>query len=103
MDRQDRWLERAQRHDRFRHRIGNVVQFQVEEDRQPEVGDVHHPGAPVAQEELQPQLDSPGMAADRLDDGSRLIDVGGVDRDVDRPAHASRPMVGAGAGAGLGG
>src|SRR5207248_494781 len=88
------WLERTQRLDGLGHGIWDVVEFQVQKDRQPDVGEVHHPGPAVVAEELEPKLYPCGMAADRLRQCSGAIEVRRVDRDIDRAAHGTLSSTG---------
>src|SRR3546814_4448268 len=68
MDGDDRWIERTQRLYRLGDGVGDVVQLQVQEDRQVQLGHFPHPGAAIGGEELQPQLDPAHMVANRSEE-----------------------------------
>ena len=83
------------------HRVGNVVQFEIEEDR-PGVlrfGDPPVAGHAVGQEELQPELDAADgrlrPSGDALDEAGGVGEIDGVDAAIDRVrrgAHGGRNL-----------
>lgn len=100
VDGEDRGFERPQRLDRLGDGIGDVVQFQVEEDRQAELRHLVHAVLPMGAEEFEAELDATDMGAGAC--GYRLGagEIGGVDRDVDR-AHATGSSAMAGVATGV--
>src|SRR5688572_29003010 len=76
-----------QRLDRLADRIGDVVELEVEEDRQAELGHLAHTVAAVGGEEFETELEPADMVADLCRDRLRALEIGSVDRDEDRAAH----------------
>ena len=66
------------------HRVGDVVQLQVEEDRQPERGHRLDPARALGGEELEPELDAADMRRQRPGERQRALEVGAVDGAEDR-------------------
>src|SRR3546814_5690854 len=67
--------------------VGDVVQLQVQEDRQVQLGHFPHPGAAIGGEELQPQLDPAHMVANGGGHRLRMVKINGVERDIDGAGH----------------
>ena len=86
VDGQDRRLERRQRLHRLGDRIGDVVELQIEEDRQAELAELGDPRRAVGGEEFQPELEPAGDASDGSRDVAGPGQIGRVDRDENR-AH----------------
>ena len=68
--------------------VGDVVQLQVEEDRQAHVRDFVHAVAAMRAEELKSQLDPADMRFDLVQQRFGRLDLGHVEREVDGVAHA---------------
>ena len=68
-------------------RVGNVVEFEVEEDRQPDLGQFVHAVVAVRAEEFQTQLDPADMALDLFGQGARRVDARQIEGEIDWVAH----------------
>ena len=88
VDGEDRGFKRPQRLDCLGDGVGNVVQLQVEEDRQAKLRHLVHAVLPMGAEEFQAELDAADMGAGAGSDRFGAGEVGRVDRDVDG-AHAT--------------
>ena len=90
VDGQDRRLERRERLDRLGDGVGDVVELEVEEDRQAELGDARaRRRGPLAREEFEAELHAAGMLAHGLARcAAARSSVGRVDGDEDR-VHAT--------------
>ena len=64
--------------------VGNIVQFQIEEDRQAEMGDLVDAVVAVRAEELEPELESADMALDLLRERLGGVEPRNVEREEDR-------------------
>ena len=71
----------AQRRGRARragHGVGNVVQFQIQEERQAQIFKGPHAVRTMGAEKLQPQLQAADMAAQAFRQLKGVIEIGGV-------------------------
>ena len=84
---QDRRLQRAQRADRLRDGVGNVVELQVEEDRQPQRRHLAHAVLAILHEEFEAELEAADMGLDLCGNGFGAVGIGRVDRDEDGAGH----------------
>ena len=66
VDGHHRGRERGERLDRLGDGVGDVVELQIEEDRQAERRDLAHAVGPVGGEEFEAQLDPADVARERL-------------------------------------
>ncbi len=94
--------ERARRLDRACHGVGDVVELEIEEHRQPECHDPAHAVRPVRRDELEADLEAVDHAVERPGKGERAVEVRPVERAVDggglghpvllgRPAYSRAP------------
>eukprot|EP01136_Pigoraptor_vietnamica_P027896 Opistho-1_new@84769 len=83
VDGDDRGFERTQRLHRLADSIGNVVELEIQKDRQADIGHLVNALSAVRHEEFKAQLDPADMVADALGDGLGALQVGGVERNVD--------------------
>jgi hypothetical protein len=94
MDRHDAGLQHMDRLHRARHRVGNIVQLQVEENRQADLGQLMHAVMAMGAEELQPQLDPADMGLHLARQGFGGIEAGQVKGEIERVAvHDGDPML----------
>src|SRR5690606_27664299 len=98
VNRDDRRLEHVNRLHRAGHRIGNVVQLEVEEDRQADVRDLVHTMVAVRAEELEPELEAADMRLDLFGQRPRCVELRQVERQVDRIGHGAGITFSVGAG-----
>src|SRR5690606_11732398 len=98
VNRDDRRLEHVNRLHRAGHRIGNVVQLEVEEDRQADVRDLVHTMVAVRAEELEPELEAADMRLDLFGQRPRRVELRQVERQVDRIGHGAGITFSVGAG-----
>src|SRR5205085_6724652 len=70
-------------------RVGNVVQLEVEEQRQPDVGDFMHAVVPVGAEEFEADLEPPDMRLDPFGQRLGAVERWHVEREVYRVAHGT--------------
>ena len=61
------------------HRVGNVVELEIEKDRQAEFDDGADSVGAVRGEEFEPGLHPADMAPQRLGPVARLVEIGGVE------------------------
>ena len=73
-------LDRVQGFDRLGHCVGNVMQLEIEKDRLPERGQLRNARGTISREELQPQLQSTDMIADRPGQQARTREVRCIER-----------------------
>ena len=90
MNREDRGLDGAERLHRLGDRVRNIVQLQVQKDRQAKLCHVAHALLAVGAEEFEAQLQAADVRARPRGDRFGAGDVGRVDRDIDR-AHIECP------------
>src|SRR3546814_653565 len=110
VNRQHRGFERAQRLDRLGDGIGNVVEFEVEEDRQADLRHLMHAVMAVGAKEFETQLQPADMMPDLLRQRLGGVEVRRVDGEIERRCHCvsngdggmSSTGRGAGVGAGAG-
>lgn len=76
VDGQDRGFERTQRLDRLGNGVRDVMQLEVEEDRQAELRHFVHPVMAVGAEEFEAELQPADMVAHPLRQRQRGIEVG---------------------------
>ena len=91
MDRHDGGLERIDRLHRLCDGVGNVMQFQVEKDRQSQFLHFMHTMMAVGAEEFEAQFYTADMMLDPLGQFQRIFKIGRVDGDVERVGHAASP------------
>ena len=73
-------------------RVGDVVELEIEEDRQAEMRDFVHPVRAVRAEEFEAELQSADMALHLLGKGECSIEAGEIEGEVDRVAHGVVPV-----------
>ena len=66
------------------HGVGDVVQLEVEKDRQPEPRHRLDPARALGREELEPELDAADMRRQRPGERQRALEIGAVDGAEDR-------------------
>ena len=86
--------ERVERLHRLGDGVGDVVELEVEEDRQAERGHLADAVGAVGREEFEAELDPADMGPDLGGNGFGAVEIGRVDRDVDRAASFGRPGLG---------
>ena len=87
MHRQDRGLERAERLHRLADGVRDIVELEVEEHRQAEIGHFANAVATVGGEEFKPELDPADMMANAQRDRLGAIEIGRIQRDIDPARH----------------
>src|SRR3546814_13310691 len=75
MDGENRRFERTQRLDRLADGVGDIVELEIEEDRQDDLVHLVDARAPVRHEEFEAQLESDDMVADARGDNPGLCEV----------------------------
>ena len=68
--------------------VGDIVELEIEEDRQSQSGDLMDPVVAVGAEEFEPQLDPADVRVDFLRQLQRRFELGHVEREIDRVGHA---------------
>ena len=64
--------------------VGDVVELDVCENRQPRLDDGRQPVWPARGQEFEPDLESAHIGPDRLGQVQSTLEIGGIDRDEDR-------------------
>ena len=68
-------------------RVGNVVEFQIEEDRQAHLCDLVHAVVPVLAEKLEAQLQAADMALHLFGKSTCCIETRQIEGEIDWVAH----------------
>src|SRR3546814_3693518 len=74
MDGENRRFERTKRLDRLADGVGDIVELEIEEDRQADLVHLVDARAPVRHEEFEAQLDPADMVADARGDIPGLVE-----------------------------
>ena len=69
-------------------RVGNVVELEIEKDRQAYLSDQMDAVRPMRAEELEPELDTANVALDLLGESDTVLEPGDIEGKVDRIGHA---------------
>lgn len=93
MDRDDRRFQHVDRLHRCGNGVGNVMQFEIEEDRQPDLGDLMHPVMAMGAKELEAEFQPPDVALYLAGEGFGSIKPRNVEREVDRVRHGSEHIL----------
>jgi 2-polyprenyl-6-methoxyphenol hydroxylase-like FAD-dependent oxidoreductase len=72
-------------------RVGDVVELQIEEDRQAEMRDLVHPVAAMRAEELEPEFHPADMRLDLAHQRLGRLELRNIEREIDRIAHSPAP------------
>src|SRR6185312_11323736 len=81
---EDRRVQRSQRLDRFCDRVRDVVELEIEENRQAQFTNSPDAVWTLSREELQPKLETAGIFVDGFGDLLGAVEVGRIDCDEDR-------------------
>src|SRR3546814_16141769 len=76
MDGENRRFERTQRLDRLADGVGDIVELEIEEDRQADLVHLVDARAPVRHEEFEAQLDPADMAIGQAACGEKVLQHG---------------------------
>ena len=80
---QDIDAQRRRGANRARYRVGDIVEFQIQKDRQVEAGKSPHTIRAMRGEELQSQFDPANMRLQARRQGTRIFNIGRIDGDED--------------------
>ncbi len=83
--------------------IGDVVQLEVEEDRQPDMGEFVHTVMAVGAEEFEPELQAADVRLDLLRQRLGRFQLRDVEREIDRIAQGCSRSSGPASGSGCSG
>ena len=84
VDGDDRWLQHMDRLHRARDSVGDIVELQIEEDRQTQLVHFEHTVVAMGVEEFHPQLQSADMRCGLFSHFERGVEAREIEREIDR-------------------
>src|SRR5690606_27479299 len=87
VDSDDCRLEDVDRLHRPGDRVRNVVQLEIQEDRQADMRNLMHPGMAVRAKELEPELEPAQVSLDLLGQCTGRVELRNVEREIDGIGH----------------